>query len=129
MFEWRIGDRWVGTRKNISYDEFIEDELEFRKQLEYPPFTRLAKLEFSDKYPNKAQNEMLKVKNCLEKKYPILGFGPSPITKIANKYRYQILLKGVNFHKFIFFLSNLRPTTFCCSGLNYVFHYIVYLNK
>jgi len=84
-----------------SYDEFIEDELEFRKQLEYPPFTRLAKLEFSDKYPNKAQNEMLKVKNCLEKKYPILGFGPSPITKIANKYRYQILLKGVNFHKFI----------------------------
>ena len=24
MFEWRIGDRWVGTRKNISYDEFIE---------------------------------------------------------------------------------------------------------
>jgi primosomal protein N' (replication factor Y) len=84
-----------------SYDEFIQEELEFRKMLNYPPFARLAKLEFSDKNPNNAQQEMLKVKNCLEKKYPILGFGPSPITKISNKYRYQILIKGINFHKFI----------------------------
>jgi primosomal protein N' (replication factor Y) len=84
-----------------SYDEFIKEELEFRKMLNYPPFSRLAKLEFSDKNLNKAQQEMFKVKNCLEKKYPILGFGPSPITKISNKYRYQILVKGVNFHKFI----------------------------
>ena len=85
-----------------SYDEFIKEELEFRKMLNYPPFSRLAKLEFSDKDFKKAENEMLKVKNCLEQKYPILGYGPSPITKISNKYRYQILIKGVKFHKFIY---------------------------
>ena len=82
-----------------TYDEFIEEELEFRKDLNYPPFSRLAKLEFSDKKQDIAYNEMMKVKNCLEDKIEILGYGESPITKIANKYRYQILIKGNNFHK------------------------------
>jgi len=85
----------------ISYDEFINEELEFRKDLNYPPFSRLAKLEFSDKKQEIAYNEMIKVKNCLEGKIEILGFGESPINKIANKYRYQIVLKGNNFHKIL----------------------------
>ena len=85
----------------LSYDEFINEELEFRKMLNYPPFSRIAKLEFSDKKQDIAYNEMIKVKSCLEKEIEILGFGESPINKIANKYRYQILLKGKNFHKII----------------------------
>ena len=84
-----------------TYDEFIEEELMFRKELNYPPFSRLAKLEFSDKKANIAENEMFKVKNCLEKNIEILGYGVSPISKISNKFRYQILVKGVNFHKII----------------------------
>ena len=85
----------------LSYDEFINEELEFRKMLNYPPFARIAKLEFSDKKQDVAYNEMMKVKNCLEKEIEILGFGESPISRIAGKYRYQILLKGQNFHKII----------------------------
>ncbi|NPA55794.1 MAG: primosomal protein N' [Epsilonproteobacteria bacterium] len=81
----------------LSYDEFIKEELEFRKELKYPPFCNLIKLEFSNKDQNKAYNEMMKVKTCLEKKMEILGFGESPISKIANKYRYQILLKANRF--------------------------------
>ena len=84
-----------------TYDEFIEEELEFREDLKYPPFSRLAKLEFSDKKQEIAYNEMMKVKNCLEAKLEILGYGESPITKIANKYRYQILIKGNNFNKIL----------------------------
>ena len=84
-----------------SYDDFIEEEIEFRKELNYPPFSRLAKLEFSDKKRENAYNEMLKVKNCLDSKIEILGFGESPISKIASKYRYQILIKGKDFHKII----------------------------
>ena len=86
---------------SMSYDEFIQEELEMREVLEYPPFSRLVKLEFSDKKPINAYNEMIKVKNCLEKEIEILGFGESPISKIASKYRYQILIKGKNFHKAI----------------------------
>jgi primosomal protein N' (replication factor Y) len=29
----------------------------------------------------------------------ILGFGEAPISKIANRYRYQIVIKGVAIHK------------------------------
>ena len=85
----------------LSYDELIQEELEVRKILNYPPFSRLVKLEFSDKNMNIAYNEMLKVKKCLEQNIEILGFGESPISKIANKYRYQILIKGLNFHKLL----------------------------
>ena len=85
----------------LSYDEFIKEELEFRKELNYPPFSRIAKLEFSDKKQQIAYNEMMKVKNCLEGKIEILGYGESPINKIANKYRYQIIIKGNNFHKIL----------------------------
>ena len=85
----------------LSYDEFIKEELEFREVLHYPPFSRLVKLEFSDKKQDIAFNEMLKVKNCLEKRVEILGFGESPIFKIANRYRYQILIKGKDFHKIL----------------------------
>ena len=85
----------------LSYDEFIQEELEFRKDLNYPPFSRIAKLEFSDKNQTKAYEEMIKVKNCLSNKIEILGFGESPITKISNKYRYQILIKGDKFHNIL----------------------------
>ena len=84
-----------------SYDEFIKEEIEFRKDLEYPPFSRIARLEFSDKNQKKAYEEMMKVYNCLKDKIEILGYGEAPIFKIANKYRYQILIKGKNFHKIL----------------------------
>ena len=85
----------------LNYDEFIDEEIQFRKDLNYPPFSRIARLEFSDKNQTKAYEEMMKVKNCLEGKIEILGFGESPINKIANKYRYQIIIKGNNFHKIL----------------------------
>jgi len=85
----------------LSYDDFIKEEIEFRKDLNYPPFSRLAKLEFSDKNQTKAYEEMIKVKNCLDGNIDILGFGESPINKISNKYRYQILIKGKKFHNIL----------------------------
>jgi len=82
-----------------SYDMFIKEELEFRKDLEYPPFSRIVKLEFSNKDKNIAYEQMIKVYNCLKDKLEILGFGEAPIFKISNKYRYNIIIKGKNFHK------------------------------
>ena len=85
-----------------TYDEFVEDELEFRKELNYPPFSRIIKLEFSDKKEDVANKEMMEVMKCLDgHNLNIIGYGPSPIAKISNKHRYQILIKGKNLHKFI----------------------------
>jgi primosomal protein N' (replication factor Y) len=83
-----------------NYEEFIKEELKFRKEFQYPPFSKIARIEFSDKDRDKAYQKMLEVKECLEREQlEILGFGEAPISKIANRYRYQIVIKGVAIHK------------------------------
>ncbi|WP_373032052.1 primosomal protein N' [Sulfurovum sp.] len=77
------------------YEQFLEDEKQFRKGL-YPPYKKLARILFAHKYANKAEEAMqqmvenLRQFNAIE----IIGYGVSQIEKIANKYRYQILLRA-----------------------------------
>ncbi|QKF66878.1 primosomal protein N' [Arcobacter venerupis] len=80
-----------------NYKEFLESELEFRKEL-YPPFLKMAKITFSHANGIKIKDEMdsyvhvLKVNKDIE----VVGFGQSPIFKMANKYRYEILVRSNN---------------------------------
>lgn len=80
-----------------NYKEFLEGELEFRKEL-YPPFLKMAKITFSHANGLKIKDEMdsyvhfLKQNNEIE----VVGFGQSPIFKMANKYRYEILVRSNN---------------------------------
>nr|WP_275857149.1 primosomal protein N' [Sulfurimonas sp. MAG313] len=79
----------------LKYEKFLEDEKEFRKEL-YPPYKKLAKLAFAHLKKDKANDKMNEV---LQKLYSapnieIVGHGPSPIEKIANKFRFQILLRS-----------------------------------
>ena len=78
-----------------AYEDFLEEEKEFRKEM-YPPYKKLARLNFSDK---KSENASKKMNEVLQKLYQmniveIVGHGPSPIEKIANKFRFQILLRA-----------------------------------
>ncbi|NLO17597.1 MAG: primosomal protein N' [Arcobacter butzleri] len=78
-----------------DYKEFLDSELEFRKDL-YPPFVKLAKLSFVHQnhkiaYDNMQQTLQLLFEN---KNIQIIGFGEEGVFKIANKYRYQILLRS-----------------------------------
>lgn len=78
-----------------KYEEFLEEEKEFRKEL-YPPYKKLSRLNFSHMKKETAHGKMNEV---LQKLYQftnieIVGHGPSPIEKIANKFRFQILLRA-----------------------------------
>ncbi|MEO1928478.1 MAG: primosomal protein N' [Nautiliaceae bacterium] len=84
-----------------SYEEFYEEEIEFRKDLGYPPFNRLIRIEFQSKKKEEAFLNMQKFLKCLGDKEEIVGSGEAPIFKINNIYRYQVLLKGKNLHKLI----------------------------
>ncbi len=77
------------------YEQFLEDEKVFRQGL-YPPYTKLARVLFAHKYANKAEDAMQKMVENLRqfKSVEIIGYGVSQIEKIANKYRYQILLRA-----------------------------------
>ena len=80
-----------------NYQEFLQSELEFREEL-YPPFLKMAKITFSHANGLKIKDEMEYFVKILKenKNIEVVGFGQSPIFKMANKFRYEILLRSKN---------------------------------
>jgi len=92
-----------------DYEAFLKDELQFREDL-YPPFYKMAKIVFAHAHASKAQEEMNKYVNILKdlKKIELVGFGESGVFKIANKYRYEILLRSNNIKELIQVLHSIH---------------------
>ena len=80
-----------------NYQEFLESELEFREEL-YPPFLKMAKITFSHANGLKIKDEMEYFVKLLKenKEIEVVGFGQSAIFKMANKFRYEIILRSKN---------------------------------
>ena len=87
---------------NRDFDDFYEEEIEFREALFYPPFSRICKIEFVDKKKEVAKRNMKEFLDCIGEREEILGYGEAPIFKLQNKYRYYVLFKGKNLHKIIY---------------------------
>ncbi len=80
-----------------DYKEFLEGELQFREEL-YPPYLKLARVIFSHTNGLKVKDEMDKYVKLLQNNNDIevVGFGQSGIFKMANKYRYEIIIRSAN---------------------------------
>jgi len=82
-----------------DFNGFFEQELEFRKQLNYPPFSRVALLTLKGRNEDKVKFSADHLKRGLEKikldlKDLILsGPAAAPLARAENLYRYQIMLK------------------------------------
>ena len=78
---------------------FYEQEIEFRKELSYPPFARIALLTLKGRNEQKVQFAAEHLKRELEKitadlKHVILlGPAPAPLLRAETFYRYQIMLR------------------------------------
>lgn len=83
--------------KQRDYEEFLEEELEFREDL-YPPFYKMAKVTFAHTNGLKVKDELDYFVNIFKDKkdLELVGFGQSGIFKIANKYRYEMILRSKN---------------------------------
>jgi len=87
-----------------DYKGFFAAEIEFRRALNYPPFSRLVCLRLEgpkfEEVERKARmlGATLHDKTIhnarLREKIEILGPAPAPIEKLRNRYRWQLLLKG-----------------------------------
>jgi primosomal protein N' (replication factor Y) len=78
-----------------DYDAFLNAELERREGL-YPPFAKLARILFAHIKEEKAKEAMQEMVGKLEY-FPmveVIGAGAAPIEKMANKYRFTILLRA-----------------------------------
>jgi len=79
-----------------DYEEFLEQEKEFRKEL-YPPYKKLCRVLFSHKNGAKAIEAMQNMENNLRQNtlhVEIVGSGKCAVERVANKYRFEILLRA-----------------------------------
>ena len=83
-------------------DGFYARELEYRRQLGYPPFAKLVRLEYRDQDPLKAEEEANKMAGRLRVRLEAEGrrqtemIGPVPcfFAKENGEYRWQVILRG-----------------------------------
>ncbi len=78
-----------------DYEQFLVQEMRIRAG-RYPPTKKLSRLLYAHKNGLKAKGEMERAVEQIEQmgQVQIVGYGASPIEKIADKYRFQILLRS-----------------------------------
>ncbi|HIJ89218.1 MAG TPA: primosomal protein N' [Desulfuromonadales bacterium] len=82
---------------------FYQQELEFRREAGYPPFAFLAAFAISGLAEQAVSDQadltarlLAQLKSELKVRVEILGPAPSPLYRLRNRFRRQILLKGAN---------------------------------
>ena len=85
----------IAAVRSHDYQSFSQAELEQRQALNYPPYGRLILLRLSSLDPIQVQNTAQIVATALstEEELEILGPAPASILRVANRYRWQILIK------------------------------------
>jgi len=85
-----------------DYMNFYLNEMNNRKELDYPPFHRLVNVRVSGLDLQKTISTIREitstVKNKLKKYYKIVGPAPAPIAKINNFYRWHLFIKIDKMH-------------------------------
>lgn len=85
----------IGAVQQHDYQSFCQTELEQRQALNYPPYGRLILLRLSSLDMIKVQNTAQIIATALSSRpgFDILGPAPASVMRVANRYRWQILLK------------------------------------
>ncbi len=87
---------------SYNYSEFLKNEVEFRKTLNYPPFCNLINLLISSKQKTQALNYAKDLSGYLRKNFNLItkaedlilfDVKPAPIEMINSFYRFQIIIK------------------------------------
>ncbi|MDH4028735.1 MAG: primosomal protein N', partial [Nitrospirota bacterium] len=83
-----------------DYKGFYKKEIELRKELSYPPFSKLVRIILSFRTEEDVKKVMRtisgRVKKINQPNIDILGPAPAPIEKIRNLWRWHLILKGKN---------------------------------
>ncbi len=85
--------------KKNDYISFYREEIEFRRQMKYPPFTELCTVLFAGEDEKKVISRLHAFSAFLEfygrgKKYERIGPAAAMVSKINDKYRHRIIIKG-----------------------------------
>ncbi len=103
---------------------FLNEELQLREELGYPPFSRIVSFRFGGRTESETASvakESGGIARKLVSKLPIgaikiLGPSPSPIYKIRNQYRWQMLMQSPDLNVLHRFSRQLMNTLSRSSG-------------
>ncbi len=78
-----------------DYLRFFTKEVQERKELSYPPFSRLILIEFRGRQEKTVQNTAQRFATSFQfkKYYQLLGPAPAPLAKLKNEHRYHLIIK------------------------------------
>jgi len=87
-----------------DYDSFYQQEIEFRRQQRYPPFSRLVRLLLTDPNAQRCEQKAQRLGRTLANHITRNGIpdvdciGPAPcfIARIRGQYRWQLVLRGID---------------------------------
>ena len=88
----------IQAARRVDYEGFCDQELEFRRELSYPPFARLMCMTFrgasEEKVSFYAATVARRVKKTVEDKVIVSDPAPAPLSKAKGQYRYQVMLRS-----------------------------------
>jgi primosomal protein N' (replication factor Y) len=89
----------IQCARRHDYESFFEQEIEFRRQLSYPPLGRIALLTLKGRNEEKVKFSAEHLKGELQKKVSdfkdliLAGPAPAPLRRAETYYRYQLMLR------------------------------------
>ncbi len=90
----------IQLAKQHDYQSLYEKEMEIRANPKFPPYLRMVNIKISGSKEGQVQASAMQVvllcRKAAKKEAEILGPAPSPIDRIRDRYRWQVLLKSEN---------------------------------
>lgn len=109
-----------------NYMEFYNWETGNRRPLNYPPFAHIINLLFSGKNEEQLRNCAIEFAGLLgNRKFrneiflAVLGPAPCPLSRIKNRYRWHITLKGQNVFKMVAVVKKVKEMTGIPSDISF----------
>lgn len=90
--------------RDHDYENFYKTEIQFRRRLNYPPFTRIVALEIESKDEALAEQMAQRLKSLLSRKITrrsgieLLGPSRAALYRINDKFRHHIILRSGEVH-------------------------------
>ena len=90
----------IQCARRHDFEGFYEQEIEFRRQLKYPPLGRIALLTLKGRNEEKVKFSAEHLKSEVQKKVSdfkdliLAGPSPAPLRRAETYYRYQIMLRA-----------------------------------
>jgi primosomal protein N' (replication factor Y) len=98
VIQTRMPDHYaIQFARNHDYDGFYYHEIEYRKETDYPPYTRIIKIGIHSSEMSNASRTATEVVRRLrryrQEYFQIIGPAPAPLLRLKKQFRWQVIIK------------------------------------